>query len=285
VQASPVSANAAQGPFRPGDHWIGTYSCAQGPTRADLQIVSTSANRITDAIFKFDFTPHIATGVEPSPVPPRTGAFHISGGFDSASLSADLAPGAWIVRPDESWAAVGMRGRVELATMTFTGAITGPGCGSFSVQRADESAPSPAPSAPAPAATPPGRFETRFNYEVRFGDGVRTYNENADQLVPVWLPPDQGWQCNRNIGLIADGRKRNGFGCSNDGWKTDVLIIVGCKPTALDPLHGAGMRLFAPRPDGRRQGEPVDGGSTTGFNPAFGKYVDVAVSCETVGLP
>jgi hypothetical protein len=48
------------------------------------------------------------------------------------------------------------------------------------------------------------------------------------------------------------------------------------------------MRLFAPRPDGRRQGEPVDGGGGGdggAFNPAFGKWVDVAVSCETVGLP
>jgi hypothetical protein len=67
-----------------------------------------------------------------------------------------------------------------------------------------------------------------------------------------------------------------------------VLILVRCKPTAVDPMHGAGMRLFAPRPDGRRQGEPVDGGGGGdggAFNPAFGKWVDVAVSCETVGLP
>jgi hypothetical protein len=142
----------------------------------------------------------------------------------------------------------------------------------------------PSIDAPAADAGPPqpARFKTTFKYEARFGDGVRTYNENADQMVPVWLPADLRWQCNRNTPILIDERTRSGFLCSNDGWKTDVLIIVGCKTSGADPTHAAGLRIYGPRPDGRPQGEPVDGGAPSA---SFGHWVDLAVSCETVAEP
>jgi hypothetical protein len=131
----------------------------------------------------------------------------------------------------------------------------------------------------------PTRFDTIFKYEARFGDGIRTYNENPDVIMPVWLPPEIGWDCHRNVPLVVEGRKRNGFACSNDGWKTNVLLLIGCSTSAVDPTHASGLRLFGPRPDGRPQGEPTDAGVKNGVNPVFGKFVDLATSCETVAVP
>ena len=113
----------AKNPFRPGDHWVGTYTCPQGLTQLDLQIGSTSANDITDAIFGFDFAPGAVTG-----------SFHLRGVFDPEALTAVFVAGSWIVRP-HGWLTVGMQGTVALSTMTYAGRITYPACRSFSVTR------------------------------------------------------------------------------------------------------------------------------------------------------
>jgi hypothetical protein len=128
-------------------------------------------------------------------------------------------------------------------------------------------------------------FRTDFKFEVHFSDGVRTYNDNQTIAVDVWLPPDQGWQCIRDPVAFADGRMRGSFACSNDGWKTDVLTMVGCKATEVDHLRVAAMRVFAPRPDGRPQGAATDAGTDATAGAPFGKYVDLSVSCETVAQP
>ena len=132
----------------------------------------------------------------------------------------------------------------------------------------------------------PPQFKTTFRFEVKFSDGTHTYNENQQMVVNVWLPPDQPWQCVRNSPLLVDGRIRSGFTCTNDGWKSDVLTMVGCRQGAEDSVRTAAMRIYAPRADGRPQGEPVDGGADGGGgNPSFGKWIDLAVTCETVKVP
>ena len=136
-----------------------------------------------------------------------------------------------------------------------------------------------------PAGADPPRFTVNWRFEVKFGDGTQTYNENADLIVPVRIPRDFGWECNRNTPVLVDGRSRSGFGCTSDGWKTNVLLMTGCKVGALEPLHAAALRLFAARTDGKLQGDPVDAGasgSDAGPASTMGKWIDVAVSCETV---
>jgi hypothetical protein len=118
-----VSPPPPPNPFRAGDRWVGTYTCPQGLTQLDLEIVSTAGNDVTDAVFDFDFTPAKITG-----------SFHMSGIFAPATLAASFVPGAWVQRP-VGWNSVGMTGTVALATMTYSGEITAPGCGSFSVRR------------------------------------------------------------------------------------------------------------------------------------------------------
>jgi hypothetical protein len=133
------------------------------------------------------------------------------------------------------------------------------------------------------AADPP-RLVTNFNFEVKFADGPVTYNGNLDRVINVWIPPAIGWQCLRLGVSNVEGRARSSFACSNDGFRTEVLTLVGCKPNETDPRHTAALRLYGPRPDGMPQGSPVDAGAdaSAGFNPAFGTLLDLAVSCETV---
>ena len=118
--ASPVN------PFVGGQHWKGTYYCAQGLTNLDLQIVSTHGDTIDDALFNFDWSGGIS------------GSFHLSGTFDPTTLSATFAPGAWINHPAH-WYSVGMAGTVDVSTMSYTGNIADPvhaACGTFSVELA-----------------------------------------------------------------------------------------------------------------------------------------------------
>jgi hypothetical protein len=60
--------------------------------------------------------------------------------------------------------------------------------------------------------------------------------------------------------------------------------MIGCKMSDVDSSRTAAMRLYSARPDGQPQGSPVaDAGAVDGgFNPTFGKYIDLAISCETV---
>jgi hypothetical protein len=122
---------------------------------------------------------------------------------------------------------------------------------------------------PTVLADPP-RFTTNWKFEAKFGDGVRTYNENLTIAVDVFIPPDLKWACQRLIPVMADGRMRASFACSSDGWKTRVFTMVGCRNDQVDPSHTAAMRIFGP-------GETVDGGP-----PLPGKWIDLTVTCETI---
>jgi hypothetical protein len=132
-----------------------------------------------------------------------------------------------------------------------------------------------------PAAAPP-RYVTNFNFEVHFADATTTYNQNQEKWAFVWIPPSQApWECVRTaIGAVFEGRSRGSFSCSNDGWKTNVLTLIGCKSGEPDPLRTAAMRIFAPRTDGLAQGMPADAGADPTV--LFGKFIDLVVSCETV---
>lgn len=128
-----------------------------------------------------------------------------------------------------------------------------------------------------PAVAEPPRFTVNWRFEVKFGDGVQTYNENADIIVPVRIPREFGWECNRNTPVLVDDRSRASFACTNDGWKTNMLIMTGCRVGGADPMHTAALRLFSARADGKQQGDPVDGGGSR-----MGKWIDLTVACETV---
>jgi hypothetical protein len=77
---------------------------------------------------------------------------------------------------------------------------------------------------------------------------------------------------------------RSSFACLNDGFKIEVLTLVGCKPNEVDPRHTAALRLYGPRADGMPQGSPVDagGGCVLGIQSGIRGLLDLAVSCETV---
>jgi hypothetical protein len=128
-----------------------------------------------------------------------------------------------------------------------------------------------------PLSADQSHFVTTFRFEARFSDGPQTYNENQHVSVSVWLPPDMKWQCERPPPGIVDGRRRGSFACSNDGWKTSVLTMVGCTLDAPDPLRVAAMRIFGP---GRPSSLSILEGDAGA--PTSGKFVDLAVSCETV---
>jgi hypothetical protein len=117
---------------------------------------------------------------------------------------------------------------------------------------------------------------------VKFADGVQTYNENHQIFVSVRIPAELVWRCDRNPPLVVDDRTRSGFSCTSDGWKTQVIVMTGCKNGSADSIHTSALRIFAPREDGKVQGAPVDAGAD-GVKPATtGKWIDLAVSCETV---
>jgi hypothetical protein len=105
--------------MRPGEEWIGHYTCGQGETDLDLHVERIAGDAI-DATFEFSHEP---TGA--------AGAYHMHG-----TLSPDgrvtLTPGAWIDRPP-GYVGVGMHGEIHGAT--FSGRIDHVSCGTFSVQR------------------------------------------------------------------------------------------------------------------------------------------------------
>ncbi len=117
------SVASAKNPFESGQHWTGTYTCAQGLTSLDLQIVSAHADVVDDALFVFDWSGGVS------------GSYHLSGTFDPATQHATFTPGAWIAQP-QGWYSVGMDGTVDTA-MNYSGNITDPVyalCGTFNVQ-------------------------------------------------------------------------------------------------------------------------------------------------------
>jgi hypothetical protein len=56
-------------------------------------------------------------------------------------------------------------------------------------------------SEPNVAAGPP-RLKAAWKFDVKFGDGVQTYNENLTRVVNIWVPPEMHWSAS---GFANDG--------------------------------------------------------------------------------
>lgn len=109
-------------PFHAGDEWRGTYTCAQGLTQLELEIVAAHGNVVDDAVFDFDWVDGDSKG-----------SFHMNGTFDPATGKASLERGAWIDDPGPNWLTVSMDGDAQ--PTTFTGDVIGPGCTTFSLTK------------------------------------------------------------------------------------------------------------------------------------------------------
>ncbi|MGO8998269.1 MAG: hypothetical protein ACLQVI_33535 [Polyangiaceae bacterium] len=111
---------ATPNPFRVGDRWVGSYTCAQGPTAMTLVVTDVTGYAVYAT---FDF-----------PAGQASGSFVINGRFDPTTHTATFRPAGWVVRPGESWSTVGMRGTVDLTSRTYSGSITTSGCGAFALR-------------------------------------------------------------------------------------------------------------------------------------------------------
>ena len=110
-------------PFTAGDAWLGTYVCSQGLTNLAVVIESIDGDSI-DARFDFDWL-EAAT----------QGSFELTGTFDPTTREAVFSPGSWVSQEISNQPPVGMDGYVDLSGQTYSGNITGSGCGAFSVTR------------------------------------------------------------------------------------------------------------------------------------------------------
>ena len=123
-------------------------------------------------------------------------------------------------------------------------------------------------------------FATTFTFEAKFADSSTTYNVDQTKPVSISLPIQMGWECIKTSTFEVENRIRAGFICSSDSWRTKMWNMVGCKKSEIDPSRASALRLFAPREDGKKQGDPSLGpdGSPNG------KWVDLVVICVTVRL-
>jgi hypothetical protein len=109
-------------PFRAGELWRGTYLCAQGVTELQLHIERVDGLDI-GALFEFAHTDSGASG-----------EFEMSGAYKSPTRRLRLVAGKWLSQPP-GYVAVDMEGRVSPDGRSYSGRITTPGCGEFSVRR------------------------------------------------------------------------------------------------------------------------------------------------------
>lgn len=130
-------AGTAQATTTPGFHhlakpqnavitgsWVGSYSCAQGPTGLRLAIQNPTGNILT-AIFAF----YPLTSNQSIP----RGSFAMTGHYEGDRLT--LTPSRWIDHPPE-YSMVELEGQLQGATLT--GSIISRGCGAFSVSKVND---------------------------------------------------------------------------------------------------------------------------------------------------
>jgi hypothetical protein len=160
--ATPPSAKAATPPttpvLDPSGVYSGTYSCSQGETPLTLTLHNEGNDRLT-AVFSFS----IATR---SGGPVETFSYRLQGRHN---LTGDtrLTPANWESKRPSGYSMVGMSGRFDHQTGTFSGRITAPGCTTFSVTR-DQTAGNPAtppsesrPASPKPTPTSPPAMQPK----------------------------------------------------------------------------------------------------------------------------
>ena len=106
--------------------WVGTYTCAQGPT--DLSLTITRTGEHVWATFAFGPLPENPT------VP--VGAFRMGGFVEGRTVR--LEPNEWIVRPAR-YVPVGLSGQIDRRTGELHGKVLTPlpGCRTFTVAPAE----------------------------------------------------------------------------------------------------------------------------------------------------
>lgn len=110
-------------PFEVARTWVGSYHCPQGRTDLRLRITDVRGSQAR-AVFEFH---HQDSGA--------AGSYMMIGRVDRAGSRVVFEPGAWIEQPD-GYSSVGMDGNVSHDSMSFTGAMTHPDCGTFSLRAA-----------------------------------------------------------------------------------------------------------------------------------------------------
>ena len=115
VAAGPATAGALDGT------WVGSYRCAQGVTPLEL-FVSSDDDGTPTAYFHF--------GAGRSNLP--EGCFTMQGSVAKGRVS--FTAGSWRTQP-LGYVTVDLNGAVT--GQRYSGTVTGPGCGTFSVERRD----------------------------------------------------------------------------------------------------------------------------------------------------
>lgn len=113
--------SAPANPFAEARTWVGSYHCPQGRTELTLRITGVRGSTVR-AVFEFNHPPSGAAG-----------SYMMSGRFDKSGNHIVFEPGAWIDQP-ENYVSVGMDGSVSRESMAFTGIMTHPDCGTFSLR-------------------------------------------------------------------------------------------------------------------------------------------------------
>lgn len=141
-QAPPVSpADAPDLPFRPGDRWIGKYTCRQGMSEMSILFEDVSrASGDDDGSFHVEatFEFHFAGS---STYAASTGAARMRGTYDPRSKRLRLVGEEWLDQPP-SYALVNLAGSVTSRgsanrALVYSGSVEGPGCTTFSAHPED----------------------------------------------------------------------------------------------------------------------------------------------------
>jgi hypothetical protein len=163
----PVPQPPADGVQRVKLRFVGTYTCHQGSTNLELQILDTT-NPGVEALFSF------------SGLQMPSGRFFMRGGYDKSTGRMRLEPQRWIEQPP-GWGMVGLDGTLN-RDGRYEGRVTGhPSCTSFALKdsRFTDSAvqPSPQPSTDQNAAC-------RWSGNWNMGDdwGIVAFNQQGDRV-------------------------------------------------------------------------------------------------------
>jgi TPR repeat protein len=111
------------GPFRKGETWVGSYTCAQGLTDVALRVVDTGADGHLSIVFEFDYGKGTVRGRYLGP-----------GRYDASTGSFELSPGTWLEQPPR-YVMVGARGEVSAQGRVMVGQMDAASCGAIRVVR------------------------------------------------------------------------------------------------------------------------------------------------------
>lgn len=108
--------------FSPKGSWVGSYTCIQGTTGAELKVDSIKGDQFKGT---FSFYP-----TDKNPFVPK-GKYKVFGEYDAESLRILLNPGKWLDRPDGYYNTI-MIGSFDPVNLSFSGYFQGiTGCTSF----------------------------------------------------------------------------------------------------------------------------------------------------------